>query len=299
MGVIIRTARLADRDRILAISSLIWEGDDFVPRVIDEWLLMRDSEVAVAELNGQVIAFARTHTLAPGYVWLEGIRTDPAQQGHGAGKALTEYFIEKAAREGAQRIGLSTYVENYASIHIVERYGFERQASFILAEAALNTPARAAAELSPLVSPVSFDEARAWLLHSDFLARSHGFVPQGWKFWPASRPGVTAWPPFDTAIGLRSESGSLRSLLVVCHPDHGPREISIDTADGSLEDLDLLIRHALALYPGVKTIQTMIPAGDGAPTALLQTVTALEFDVWRHGEPDVFVYERAVDQPRQ
>jgi len=26
-------------------------------------------------------------------------------------------------------------------------------------------------------------------------------------------------------------------------------------------------------------------------------VTGLEFDVWRHGEPDVFVYERRVEQP--
>ncbi|MCE5193799.1 MAG: GNAT family N-acetyltransferase [Candidatus Cryosericum sp.] len=296
MGVIIRTARLADREQILAISSRIWEGDDFVPRVIDEWLLMRDSEVAVADLNGSVIAFARTHTLTPGYVWLEGIRTDPAEQGHGAGKALTAYFIEKAGREGAQRIGLSTYIDNYASIHIVEHHGFQRQASFILAEAGRDSPARAAAEPSPLVSPVSFDEARAWILRSPFIARSRGFLSQGWKFWPVSRPGVVAWPPFDRAIGLRTDNGSLRSLLVVCRPDHGPHEITIDFADGPAEDLDVLVRHALALYPGIKTIQAMIPAGDEGSTALLQTVTGLEFNVWRHGEPDVFVYEREVEQ---
>jgi len=296
MGVTIRTARLADRERILAISSRIWEGDDFVPRVIDEWLLMRDSEVAVADLNGSVIAFARTHTLTPGYVWLEGIRTDPVEQGRGAGKALTEYFIEKAVREGAQRIGLSTYVENYASIHIVEHYGFERQASFLLAEASLSSPARAAAELSPAVSPVPLDEARAWILGSPALAKSHGFLPQGWKFWPIARAGLTAWPSFDKAVGLRAGDGSLRSLLVVCQPDHGPRETTIDFADGPLEDLDTLVRHALALYPGIKTIQVMVPRSDEKTAALLQTVTALEFDVWRHGEPDVFVYERAVER---
>lgn len=298
MGVIIRTARLADRERILAISSRIWEGDDFVPRVIDEWLLMRNSEVAVADLNGSVIAFARTQTLSPGYVWLEGIRTDPAEQGHGAGKALTEYFIEKAGREGARRIGLSTYVENYASIHIVEHYGFERQASFVLAEASFGSPARTAAALSPAVSPVNFDEARAWILGSAAIARSNGFLPQGWKFWPVARPDGPAWPHFDKAIGLRADGGSLRSLLVVCQPDHGPREITIDFADGPLEDFDILVRHALALYPGVKTIQAMIPTPDETAAGLLQTVTALEFDVWRHGEPDVFVYERVVEQPR-
>jgi GNAT superfamily N-acetyltransferase len=298
MGVTIRTARLADRARILAISSQIWEGDDYVPQVIDEWLRMRDSEVAVAELNGAVIAFAHTVNLTPGYVWLEGIRTDSASQGHGAGKALTDYLIEKAWREGAQRIGLSTYIDNLASIHIIERYRFVRQASFILAEAKLDGPARSTAELSPSVSAVPFDEARAWILGSTSIVKSCGFLSQGWKFWPVARPGVVAWPPFHAAVGIRSGDGSLRSLLVICRPDHGPGEAAIDFADGSPEDLDVLVRHALALYPGAKYIQTMVPASQAVHTNLLETVTGLEFDVWHHGEPDVFVYERAVEQPQ-
>ena len=296
MGVTIRTARLADRERIVAISSQIWEGDDYVPRVIDEWLRMRDSEVAVADLNGSVIAFARTVNLTPGYVWLEGIRTDMAAQGHGAGRALTEYLIEKATREGAQRIGLSTYVDNLASIHIIERYHFVRQASFILAEAKLDGPARSAAELSSQVSAVPFDEARAWILGSASVKMSCGFLSQGWKFWPVARPGVLMWPPFDAAIGTHATDGSLRSLLVVCRPDHGPAEASIDFADGNPGDLDILIRHVLALYPGAKYIETMVPAGQTVHTNLLETVTGLEFDVWRHGEPDVFVYEHEVEQ---
>jgi GNAT superfamily N-acetyltransferase len=296
MGVTIRTARLADRERIVAISSQIWEGDDYVPHVIDEWLRMRDSEVAVADLNGSVIAFARAVNLTPGYVWLEGIRTDTAAQGHGAGKALTEYFIEKATREGAHRIGLSTYVDNLASIHIIEQYRFQRVTSFILAEAKLDGPARSTAELSPQVSAVPFDEARAWILGSASITKSCGFLSQGWKFWPVARPGAVAWPAFNAALGIRSDDGSLGSLLVVCHPDHGPDEASIDFADGSPRDLDVLIRHALALYPGTKYIQTMIPAGQSVHTDLLETVTGLEFDVWHHGEPDVFVYEREVEQ---
>ncbi len=298
MGVTIRTARLADRARILAISSQIWEGDDYVPQVIDEWLHMRDSEVVVAELNGTVISFAHTVNLASGYVWLEGIRTDTASQGHGAGKALTEYLIEKAWRDGAQRIGLSTYIDNLASIHIIEHYGFERQASFIFAEATLDSPARTCAELSPEVVAVPFGEAKSWILGSASIAMSCGFVGQGWKFWPASRPGVIAWPAFDKAIGLRGSNGSLRSLLVVCHPDHGEGEVSIDFADGSPKDLEVLVRHVLALYPGAKSIQTVVPAGKGIHTVLLETLTALEFDVWRHGVPDVFVYERPVKQPQ-
>jgi RimJ/RimL family protein N-acetyltransferase len=295
MGLTIRTARLADRARILAISAQIWEGDDYVPKVIDDWLRMRDSEVAVAELNGVVISFARTATLAPGYVWLEGIRTDTAAQGHGAGRSLTEYFIEKAARDGAQRIGLSTYVDNLASIHIAEQHRFQRQASFALAEAMIDSPARSYGALSSTVLAVPFDEARTRILGSSPVSSGCGFMPQGWKFWPVTRPGVSAWPPFDKAFGLQGSDGSLRSLVVVCHPDHGPSEVSIDFADGTPEDLEVLLRHTLATYAGAKSIQSMIPTGQEAHQTLLETVTALEFDVWRHGDPDVFVYERPVE----
>jgi GNAT superfamily N-acetyltransferase len=263
--------------------------------VIDDWLRMRDSEVAVAELNGVVIAFARTATLAPGYVWLEGIRTDTAAQGHGAGRALTEYFVENAARDGAQRIGLSTYVDNLASIHIVEQYHFERQASFVLAEAMLDSPARSYAALSPAVLAVPFDEARARIVGSAPISVGSGFMPQGWKFWPVTRAGVTAWPPFDKAFGLRGDDGSLRALTVVCHPDHGAGEVSIDFADGTPEDLETLVKHVLATYAGAKCIQAMIPASQTVHTPLLESLTALEFDVWRHGDPDLFVYERQVE----
>lgn len=295
MGLTIRTARLADRERILAISAQIWEGEDYVPKVIDEWLRMRDSEVAVAELNGIVVSFARTVDLAPGYVWLEGIRTDTAAQGHGAGRALTDYFIEKAAREGAQRIGLSTYIDNLASIHLIEKHGFERQASFVLAEAAFDSAARSYARLSPAVLAVPFDEARAYIRKSDVITMGNGFMPQGWKFWPVTRPGVSAWPPFDTAFGLRDSNGSLRSLLVVCQPDHGEDQISIDFADGTPEYLDILLKHALAAFPGAKSLTAMVPAHETTHTALLESLIALEFDIWRHGDPDVFVYERPVE----
>ena len=291
MGVTIRTARLADRERILAISSQIWEGEDYVPRVIDEWMRMRDSEVAVAELNGAVIAFAHTVNLAPGYVWIEGIRTEPAAQGHGAGKALTEYFIEKAGREGAARIGLSTYIDNLASIHIVEACGFKRQASFVLAEADRESPARAAASLSADVVSIPFDEARAWVLKSKVLTAGAGFMSQGWKFWPVARPGITAWPPLEKAVGLRRQDGSIGSLLLVCRPDHDERETSIDFVDGDPEGIEVLVTHTLAIYAGAKNIVAMIPAGGATPGGLLQTVTALEFNVWQHGDPDVFVYE--------
>lgn len=294
MGTVIRTARLADRPRILAISAGIWEGYDYVPAVLSDWMLMRDSEVVVAETDGVVSAFARTVTMAPAYVWLEGIRSDPAMQGHGAGTAITEYFIEKAIREGARRIGLSTYIDNLASIHIVEKNGFTRQAMFILCEATRESPARALAMHARDVVAVEFAEALAFIAGSSALKAGHGFLPQGWKFWPVARSEEHLTPPLATTIGLRSRDGSLRALLASCRPDHGCTEATIDFVEGNAEDTDTLVRHFLAMNPGTDVIEAVVPDPAASHSVTLATMTAFEFDIWKHGEPDVFVYERSL-----
>ena len=79
MAFELRLATSEDRPRILEISAQIWEGEDYVPAVIDDWLSAPGSELLVATLAGELIAFAHLQWLSPHYVWLEGIRTDPAQ----------------------------------------------------------------------------------------------------------------------------------------------------------------------------------------------------------------------------
>ena len=38
MGIELRGARSEDKPRILEISSQIWEGNDYVPFIVDDWL---------------------------------------------------------------------------------------------------------------------------------------------------------------------------------------------------------------------------------------------------------------------
>jgi GNAT superfamily N-acetyltransferase len=98
MAFELRLATKEDKPRILEISAQIWEGEDYVPVVVDDWLAAAGSELVVATLAGELIAFAHLQWLAPEYVWLEGIRTDPARRNLGAGKALTDYLLERAGR---------------------------------------------------------------------------------------------------------------------------------------------------------------------------------------------------------
>ena len=84
MKIALRKAVATDKERIADISSQIWEGDDYVASVFDDWLADKSGEVIVVLLDGKLIGFARRTYLLPGYAWFEGIRTDPAYHNTGA-----------------------------------------------------------------------------------------------------------------------------------------------------------------------------------------------------------------------
>lgn len=94
----IRRATIKDRGRIMEISSKIWEGDDYIPYVVDEWLKNTDSEFVVAEFEGKIASFARYVRYTKELVWLEGIRTDPEFRNKGIAKNITEYFVDLAKK---------------------------------------------------------------------------------------------------------------------------------------------------------------------------------------------------------
>jgi len=167
----IRIAREADRERILAISAQVWDGYDYVPRVLDAWLSGEDGELLVALLDGSVAAFSYRTWLAERHAWLQGIRTDTARRGRGAGRALTEASLERSWRDGAQRIGLSTYRDNAESMHIVEAYGFRRVASFVYLEGDLPEGAGLS---SGTIHALPEDAAIRFVADSDYLERAGG-----------------------------------------------------------------------------------------------------------------------------
>jgi len=292
MALTLRPATLTDKPRILEISSRIWEGEDYIPAVIDEWLAAENSELALVLLDDQVISFARFTWLLPGYGWIEGLRADPAYQGLGAGKALTRYFLEKARQAGAHRIGLSTYIENYASLHIIESHGFRRVAEFVGAEAEPDDLLRQAEPVAEVVA-VPPAEAIPFIRASTFLELAQGYFPCGWQFYPFAQDPAYVLAQMRYVLGLR-RAGRLIGLLCCGRLTHGPAEFSVDFLDGEPEAIVALTRHALSLARGVPWFMIPVPkAGPRAAPALEQLLT-LGFTTWQAGTADIFVYEQAL-----
>ncbi len=295
MALTLRRATTADKPRILEIAAQIWEGNDYVPHVIDEWLASEQDEVTVALSDDKIIAFARFAWILPHYAWFEGIRTDPEYRGGGAGKAITRYFLEKAHREGASRAGLSTYIENLASIHIIESHGFSKVSTFVMMEAGEHKP-RNQGIANPDVEEISPDEVLDYVAHSDFLKASHGYLPRGWWFYPYDEGAREFTDHLHHALGLRNPAtGNLRGLLCIGRSTHGPHEFYIDFLEGDPEALRILLNHGFYLGREATWFSLLIPRWDTEPPLpALQIAQELGLEPWQEFTPDVWVYEQPI-----
>jgi ribosomal protein S18 acetylase RimI-like enzyme len=286
MSMEVRRARPADRQRILDISAQIWDGYDYVPLMLDEWLAGTAGELLVAALDGGVAAFSYRTWVADGHAWLQGIRTDTALRGKGLGRALTERSIERAWADGARRIGLSTYIDNQASIHIVESFGFRRMASFVYLEGDL--PGRSEPEDTGVV-PLSDGEAIRVIGRSDYLAAANGRFPWEWKFlsFDWSPRAAIAWAPYR--IGIRRDGEVVSALCA--SPGSTPSDAAfLSFLDGEPDDLLTLLRHAQADLGAAKW-EAMVPKDGDRGARALAVLRDSGLRSWTEFSADVFSYE--------
>jgi len=291
-SIVLRRATAADKDRILEISSQIWDGDDYVGTVFDDWLADARGEVAVALIEGEIVGFAHLSYLLPGYAWMEGIRTDPARRNKGAARAINDYLVAQAAR-GADRIGLSTYIDNEASIHIIESSGFTRTASFIYFEAELDAAVRTEGRPSERAAIVSRDEAIEFIRKSEFLAVSNGFLPHGWKFYPFRRDPQASLGWERDLIGIR-ESGRLAALASVARLPQLDGRLQLNFLDGAAGAVEELTYHVLHLAREARVVEVMVPKNSSREAPCLSVFKHIGFEAWNGFVPDVFVYEMAI-----
>ena len=284
----VRPLAARDRPRVMEISSQIWDGEDYVPEVFDHWLAEPDGEAAGVFLNGHLIAFAHRTWLHPGIAWFEGIRADAAFRGHGAGRALTEHFIDGARRDGAERICLSTYIDNEASIHIIEAYGFSRVASFALLEKEI--PAAASHVRDARIEEVEEGEAASFIAESRFLQLARGRFPRGWRFFPFAVDPRAAIARLQTRWGIR-ENGTLRALACIRQGEAEAGPFTLNFLDGDREAAQSLLQEVHRRYAG-RRAEVMVPMDQRNAPILLDLVRESGYTTWDDYAAAVFVYER-------
>jgi len=237
---------------MVTISAQIWEGEDYIPLVVDDWLA--EGGLVAAELDGQLAGYAKLTLLAPGEVWLEGLRVDPAHRGKGVAKALAQQQLESALNLSPCSIRFATAEANVESLHIARKQGFQEIARFTYVEGSVRDEVA-----PPGVAPVREIEPSWSVVRSSSAFRNaHGLLGLGWRFVTFTRK----WLAELIARGEVFAWGSpARGLLIQVPDPYAPAAFAtVAFVHGDDAGQDALVRfaHARARERGQEYLSAMV-----------------------------------------
>lgn len=179
LQVTIRKAVPSDTPAVLELVSRIWDGQDYVAQVWEEWLGDPSGLLVAADLKGRVVGLGKLSQLTPDDWFLQGLRTHPEFEGRGVAAQIHDYLVSHWIQHGHGALRLATNALRYPVHHLCERTGFRRLGEYSWYEAP------ALPEDSDNFEPVAEKQAQAVLeyLHAsplfDLLDR---LVDMGWEW---------------------------------------------------------------------------------------------------------------------
>lgn len=278
-----------DKDRVLEISSKIWEGNDFVEYVFDEWVNDMEGEFTLGEKDGDIVGFAKYTKHSDFEAWLEGIRVDEKYANQGFGKAITQYFISRAKAEGVETIRLSIYVGSKESMKIAEGLGFKKDGYFTN-----GFKEKEKFELVPSASKTVINimsTATAWdlITRGNAYYMSNGYISYGWTFRKATYEMVDRLVKDKCVYGVLRE-GKITSVMILTEDSHMDGGLNIGFLDGDMASMKELVHFAeqRALESDMSYCGIMAPMDERLINVL--ELRGFEFLSNRYKEVNVFVY---------
>lgn len=122
--LILRPADPDDRSRIFAFLQEVWDGEDYLPSVWDDWVADPSGQLVVAELDGEPIATARIVNLGCGEFWLEGLRVAEPYRMRGVASQIKRYLLNYWEDHAGRSIGYLTHRDQLAVHKLAESTGF-------------------------------------------------------------------------------------------------------------------------------------------------------------------------------
>ncbi|MHA2390571.1 MAG: GNAT family N-acetyltransferase [Promethearchaeota archaeon] len=138
MKIFFRELTVDDIPAIKEISKDIWEGEDYVPQVIENWLKdefcmnygsFKDKE------RKEMVGFGRVKIFNEEIAWLEGGRVRIDYQKLGIGREMIRYAIDYAKSVKAKVAQYDTSSKNLGSKALAKYFGFNRKKSINVLDA--------------------------------------------------------------------------------------------------------------------------------------------------------------------
>ncbi|TET21610.1 MAG: GNAT family N-acetyltransferase [Candidatus Stahlbacteria bacterium] len=239
----LREATFKDRDGILRIASATWEGWDYVPLFLEDWI--KQGGLFVAEVGGEIVGVTKTSELSPGELWLEAIRVAEEHRRKGLGREIAEEQLKLALAASPKSIRLSTADVNTASLAIIHHLGFQEYALFDYFEQRepLGTFRKVELDEKEFLAGAEVTE-KAWVLvrSSEEFVASKGLLPHTWKFRNFTEELFRSLLE-DGLVYVTPEVGG---VLVLMRNRYTPESREIAFLEGDERSLEILSKLAQA-----------------------------------------------------
>lgn len=261
--VVIRPAAPDDRSQILQIAAQIWDGDDYLPQVLDGWFDDPDGSFNVMTYKNEVIGLGKLSKLGEGEWWLEGLRIDPTYQGRGLARIMHHYMVSQARQLADGVLRFSTEQGNEAVIKLALETGFRISANF----KTYTAQSKSSKWVSWWqLSEADFPKLQKSLAKSAYFMDAKQSFEHSWKWYLATESylknalhagKIYGWNPdgqFDTVAGVFVVN-SLEPAT-----DTAPSTLELAFGDTKSERRVQLWRDALALAAslGAESLQVRV-----------------------------------------
>ena len=215
LKLLVRPVTMADHAAVLRVSARIWGGNDYVPMFFERWV--SEGGFWAVEMRNKLVGYGKATELAPGEMWLEGLRVDPDCRSRGVGKELSRAVLHRTLESRPVSLRLATADVNHESVHIIEKVmGLK---PYVQCRFYLDQPGRS--EPGPKLVQPSVAEAFDFLRGSKELSASRGLLASTWRFRDLSRRYVAELKRGGHLFGCRT-AGRLSGLMVLKpHRYHG------------------------------------------------------------------------------
>ncbi len=186
MKLFFRDLTNKDISAILDISKDIWEGDDYIPDVIERWLNEKDNLAYGAFLEEEMkdlIGLGRVKMFSNGVAWLEGGRVKLTHQKQGIGRELMKYAIDYAIQAGAEVAQYDTSSRNFGSKSLAKFHGFEEKKRMEVLECKISELKLKTSDFSQ-IRKITNEEAKSKYKKMDIGPGEE--INIGWSYIPLS-----------------------------------------------------------------------------------------------------------------
>lgn len=275
-----RPARVEDTPAVLALSSLIWEGEDYIPYVWEEWLRDEQGLLLVAEHSGNLVGFGKLTRLSAEDWWMEGLRVHPQYERRGIATQLHEALLAHWEKVGSGAVRLATSSSRLAVHRLCQHSHMEKVGEFTAYSAPSESPSTSSAPKNPFQALTEGEAkaALAFLQQSTTLAFSHGLIDLFWRWAPPRLSYLRHMIEKGEAFWWREWRGLL--AFQVDRDDEGNLRAYLKFAACALEELAaMLVAYcALSAQAGCLKAGWMAPLHPDLHAQLSRAGFAREWD---------------------